>query len=140
MFVTSETDEQGNILCKECSEKNKTEQEQIQKQKEELEYKTKLAKALSTNPQWEYKVLNLKIEGSEEELTKMGLEGWNLVSAVGINSSTAAKQEENPGEQKQEIPEGGQQQPPPQPPKPEQPQTETTTSTEGMVCIFKRKL
>ena len=44
MFEVPDIDEQGNIVCKECTAKKKTEQEAAQKQKEEIEYKTKLDK------------------------------------------------------------------------------------------------
>jgi len=124
MFAVPEIDEQGNVVCQECSAKIKEEQETAQKQKEDMEYKTKLAKALTHNSQWEYKVANLNVSGSEEELTKLGLEGWNLVSAIPITSSSVKEAE---GEKK----EGEEQKPP---------QKETTIATEAMVCLFKRKL
>ncbi|MBW2978250.1 hypothetical protein KY331_05370 [Candidatus Woesearchaeota archaeon] len=138
MFVTPEADEQGNVVCKECVEKKKIEQEAAQKQREELESKAKLAKALSNNSQWEYKVINLNITGSEDELTNFGLEGWNLVSAIALNSAAAKPSENLEGEKKEENPE--QQQPqPPQPPQPAS-QPEAQPSSDKMVCIFKRKL
>ena len=141
IFETPEVDEQGNVICKECTEKIKAEQEQVQKEKEEVEYKAKLAKALSNNPQWEYKVINLNLSPENEaELTKMGLEGWNLVSAVAINSSAAKPAENTEGEKKEEEKPEEQKQPEPlpQPPSPEE--EKQATPAEGTICIFKRKL
>lgn len=82
----------GNeVLCPDCFPEWEREQEK--------KAKTKLKKILLKNIQWEYKILNLKTIGSglnasgnkikpedENELNKLGLEGWELVSAVTMNS------------------------------------------------------
>ena len=82
----------------------------------------KLKKVLTKNSQWEYKILNLKTHGSglnatgnkidpkdEVKLNELGLEGWELVSAVTMNSL---------------APRLG----------------ASSTATERVSCVFKRKL
>ena len=130
MFEVSQFDGQGEIICKECSEKNKSEQEQMQQQKDEIEYKTRLARALTNNSQWEYRILNSNPQ-DERTINQLGSEGWQLVAAVPINSAALAP-EQNPPSQpnpEQKPPEQNQQQP-------LQPQPAPTEVS----YIFKRKL
>jgi uncharacterized Zn finger protein (UPF0148 family) len=125
LFEEHDISEKGDIICKECNENIRAQQEQAQKQKEEEEYKAKLEKALSKNPRWEYRIVNLNISNENEEmLNKMGLEGWQLAAA--INSSIQAqKQAQSPEKEKNEQ---NQQQP------------NAETSSANVFYIFKRKI
>ena len=130
IFEAPEVNEQGDIICKACSDKMKAEQEQAQKQKEDEDYRVNLAKALAKNSQWEYKILNAGLgPENEEQLNKLGAEGWQLVSVLSAGSNNSAPQPA-PAQQNPEQT----QQPPPQPQEPTKPAPAST------VYIFKRKL
>ena len=93
-------DKDGNFLiyCEKCNEEfEKEEKKRIKKEKEK-----ELKKILKINKKWEYKILNLNTVGSGfnatgnkinpdlyKKLNDFGLEGWELVSAVSMNSLAA---------------------------------------------------
>lgn len=99
----------GRVMCHDCynqwQEEEEQKEEKLAKEKEEA----KLKKALSKNPKWEYKVVQVntsrsgfvatdaKIKNIDEALNKLGEEGWELVSVVGLQAISGGMSISAPG-------------------------------------------
>lgn len=108
-----EDDGQDFFMCDECYQKWETEdtkkklkiKEEKEKQRlkireeEARDRKKRIEKIMSINNKWEYKIINLQTTGSginatgnkikeeeKEKLNELGLKGWELVSAVPMDS------------------------------------------------------
>ena len=96
------------VYCSKCDldaqkeeQKEKGKKRKIDKEKKDkadkIAKEKELKNILQKNHQWEYKILNLKTIGANEDktldpnnserLNDLGLEGWELISSTAINST-----------------------------------------------------
>ena len=105
LFESKNKLKDGSVMCSECYNKwdNK------QKEKNEKLRREKVKKALEKNTQWEYKVVQVdtkrsglvatdaKIEDIDQTLNGLGEEGWELVSAIGLQAVSGGLGMSSPG-------------------------------------------
>ena len=98
----------GEIYCLECYSYWKGERQETALREGLREKEKKLKSALSKNCKWEYEVIQIPTARSgfvatstkinpQEQLNKLGEEGWELVSAIGMQSISASLSVSSPG-------------------------------------------
>ena len=94
-------DDKGGIVyyCADCDKKEKEYWKEKEEKTKKTEHNLKVKEALKKNNVWEYKIVNLspassginatgnKIKETDEKiLNELGSEGWELISAVPMDS------------------------------------------------------
>lgn len=95
---------EGNVYCSKCYSAWK----EREIKREEMKVSEEIKKALSKNCKWEYKVIQIPTARSglvatdakinpQEQLNELGTQGWELVSAIGIQAISGGLGISSPG-------------------------------------------
>jgi len=95
---------EGDIYCSKCY----SEWKEGEREREEIKANAEIKKALSKNCKWEYKVVQISTARSglvatdakinpQEQLNELGKQGWELVSAIGIQAISGGLGISSPG-------------------------------------------